>query len=135
MKEFSVGGHTFEVYDDIEQMNVVRYHKFSKMCALESGIGSDMSAVMGKIGSAIRHINDNKPKNAVADLKNLAITLDFTNRCFDPHSMAFAALVKSMDGKPCEDLSDDGLAKLSGEISRIFTKAGLDKEVLDLKKK
>lgn len=135
MKEFKAGGHIIEIYDDIEQMNVVRYHKFSKMCILESGIGSGLTAIMDKLASIARHVSNNKPKNALAEIKNLSIALDFTERMFNPHTRAFAALVKAIDGKPCDDLSDDGLQKVSDIVSAAFTKEGLTQEVLEVKKK
>jgi len=135
MKVLEINGHRIELHDDIEQMNVMRYHKFSKLCAMEAGIGSDMTAVIGKIGTIIRHIENNKPKNAIAELKNMALAMDFTQRMFNPHSMAFSALVCTIDGREYNDLSDEGLKRVSDEIGAIFTKAGLDKEVAEVKKK
>lgn len=135
MKTFEINGHRIVLYNDVEQMNVVRYHKFNKMCTLESGVGSDMKSVLNKLRGISRHIEDGKPKNALAEVKNLSITLDFTQRMFDPQSMAFSALVSEIDGEQCNDLSDEGLARVSEKIGRIFTKAGLDEEVNGIKKK
>ena len=108
MKTVKVGSHTIEMYDNIEQLPVARYHKFNKRLLLASGIGSDMSDIFSHIDKAIRYCRKN-PDDAIKELQNLAQAIELIKNEVSPRHLAFCALVKTIDGELCEDISDDGL--------------------------
>ena len=43
MKTLKLAGKTIEVYDDIENLPVTRFHKYNKMLLVDAGIGSDIA--------------------------------------------------------------------------------------------
>lgn len=108
MKTVKIGSHTIEMYDNIEQLPVARYHKFNKMMLLASGVGSDMSDIFSHIDKAIRYCRKN-PDDAIKELQNLAQAIELIKNEVSPRHLAFCALVKTIDGELCEDISDDGL--------------------------
>lgn len=112
MNEVRIGRHRVELYDDISQLPVKRYHVFNRMLLVDAGIGSD-------IGDFDRHIErirayDGKEQkdNLLAELQNLRQSVYFIINNINPKLMAFAALVVKIDGTVCDDLSDDGLRKV-----------------------
>ena len=45
MKEEKINGHRFEFYDSIEDLPIVRFHKYSKYMLVASGIGDSIADV------------------------------------------------------------------------------------------
>ena len=43
MKTLKLAGKTIEVYDDIENLPVTRFHKYNKMLLVDAGIGTDIA--------------------------------------------------------------------------------------------
>ena len=55
---------------------------------------------------------DGKADKAIKELNNLRQCVWFIQTEMSLQNLAFACLVKSIDGKPCDDLSDEGLRKI-----------------------
>ena len=109
--EIEVNGHRIVLYDAPEEMPVVRFHKFSKYMLIDSGLGGDMAAVDRRIGRLIE-LNTRGERDSVdTELRNLRQSIAMTMDGFDGKSLALAVLVKSVDGKPRDDLSEEGLRR------------------------
>lgn len=117
MKEVRLNKKKVVLYDSIEELPITRFHKYNKMLLVDSGVGSDLDAFNGHIERVIRYINKNDLKNAAAELENLRQNVYFIQSNVSPHNLAFAVLVQSIDGRACDDLTDDGLQKTLAEIS------------------
>lgn len=111
MRTITVAKHTVELFDSIDELPVMRFHKYNKMLLIDSGIGSDLADVDNHIERAIRFCRT-KPDLAAAELDNLRQSIYFIQTDLSPKHLAFCVLVKSVDGKPCNDLSDDALQNL-----------------------
>lgn len=121
MKEAKVGKHRVSLYNSIEELPMVRFHKFNKCLLIDAGIGSDLTAVDAHIERAVRYIKDDKRSEAATEMENLRQNIFMVLQGLSPSNMAFACLVKSVDGKPQDDLSDEGLINvlsLLGEITQ-----------------
>lgn len=110
MKTISIGKHKLEVYDSIEELPMARYHKFSKMLLIDAGIGSDLQAIDRHVERAIAFMRTNKADMAEQELRNLRQTVFFSQQGISPKSLAYAALIESIDGEPT-DISDEGLER------------------------
>ena len=130
-----LGKHKVEMYEDIENMPVVRFHKYNKMLIVEAGIGSDVAAAdshLAKIAALVRQKDCDK---ALQEIANMQQCLYFAAESVSPRLLAFSALGRSIDGDPCDDLTDEGLtataAKLSdvpvAQIAAVF--AGVKKKI------
>ena len=42
MKTVKIGERTVEIYDEIDKLPMLRFHKYNKMLLVDAGIGSDL---------------------------------------------------------------------------------------------
>lgn len=135
MREIEVRGHRIELYDGIDEMPIVRYHQFTKMLLIGDGLGCDIEALRGKVNEARLLIRDGETKKADSELVSLWQTLTFIERAVDPKSIAYAALVKSIDGEEQADHTQAGLERVRARLDGWLTKTERDAELLSVKKK
>ena len=117
MKEVKIGRHRVEMYDAIDELPIVRFHKYNKMLLVDAGIGSDLADFDRHIEKAMRFAASKTPQDAVQELQNLRQCVYFIQTGLSPKHLAFAALVRSIDGMPCDDVSDDALRKVVEMLS------------------
>lgn len=109
MKNVQIKGMNVELYDSIEDLPIMRFHKYNKMLLVDAGVGSDLSDFDRHIEKVIRYLNSPTPNMATVELENMRQNIYFIQSEVSPRHWAFAVLVKSINGKPRNDLSDDGL--------------------------
>lgn len=119
MKTITIGSRTVEIYDSIDEMPMSRFHKYNKMILIDGGIGSDLTDVDGHIEKAIAYSKSSTPELAAIELDNLRQNLYMIQSNLSPKHMAFAVLVKSIDGIEKMDLSPEGLQKVLDYFSEI----------------
>lgn len=107
-----IGKHTVEIYDTIEALPVLRFHKYNKMLLIDAGVGSDLSDFDNHIEKAIRFCRTKQTDLAEKELDNMRQNVYFIQSGISPKHLAFCVLVKSVDGVEKNDLSDDGLKSL-----------------------
>ena len=112
MKELKIGKHSVELHDDISQLPVKRYHVFNRMLLVDAGIGGDITDFDRHIERVMAYNRKEQRENLLLELKNLRQSVYFILNGINPKLMAFATLVTKLDGKWCDDLTDDGLRKV-----------------------
>lgn len=112
MRTIYLDGKKVEIYDSIEDLPILRFHKYNKMLLVDAGVGSDLSDFDRHIEKAIRYAAGDTPNLAVAELQNLRQNVYFIQSEISPRYLAFAVLVKSVNGIAYNDVSDDGLQKI-----------------------
>lgn len=128
-----IAGHRVEIFDSIDDLPVIRFHKYNKFMLIDSGVGSDLRDINTHI-SKIKAYFDKDKVLAFKELDNLRQNLYMISEEISPRYLAFAALVKSIDGREVFDLSDDNLKKISKQLSTIKV-SKLEKLITLLKKK
>ena len=93
MRKIVLAKHKVELYDSIDELPIVRFHKYNKMLL-------------------VRYCRLNQPDKAEKEIGNIRQNIYFIQSEISPKHLAFAALVKSIDGKLVDDLTDDGLQKV-----------------------
>lgn len=116
MREENIAGHRVEFYDSIEELPIVRYQRFNKMLLVDAGVGGDVSDFDNHLERVLTYLANGKIDLATTELHNLRQNIYFVQENLSPKYLSFAALIKSIDGKPCSDLSDEGLAKALGRL-------------------
>lgn len=111
MKHVKIAGHEVLLYNSIEELPIVRYHKYNKMLLVDAGLGSDLNAVDGHIERAVRFIKTDQRKEAATELENLRQTIYLIVHGMNPSHLALAVLIAEIDGKACDDISDEGLQR------------------------
>lgn len=112
MKECIINKHNVVLYDSIDELPMLRFHKYNKMLLVDAGVGSDLSDFDRHIEKVIRYLNSPTLNMATVELENMRQNVYFIQSEISPRYLSFAVLVKSIDGNPCNDLSDDGLQKI-----------------------
>lgn len=109
MKKIKLGGKSVEIYDSIEELPITRFHAYNKMLLVDAGIGSDLSDIDNHISRAVGFMQDGKADMAERELDNLRQCIYFAQSEISPRCMAFAALVKSIDGVEYNGVGTDSL--------------------------
>src|SRR5574344_1662499 len=112
MKEITTkrGGHKILLYDDVEEMSVVRYNKFNQSMMLSSVLGDGSKGLKNVLSSVLGKIECGDLSGAKIGIKNAFLSIDFSENAIDPKSNALAIIVHSIDGVEKNDVSDDGIA-------------------------
>lgn len=134
MRTTKLGKHDVVMYDSIDEIPIRRFHRFNKMMLVDSGIGSDLTDVDKHLERLKVYMADNKTDLALREIDNLRTNIFFIMQHLCPRHLAFAALVKSIDGEDCDDISDDGLLATMKRLEDVPTPA-LNREFDEVKKK
>ena len=117
MVTVKIGKHTVEMYDGIEELPIVRFHKYQKLLLVESGIGSDIVAFDQRIEKTRRLLMSGDMEKAKQELENLRQCVFLIQNETSPKHRAFAVLVSKIDGRECPDISDDALDAIITELN------------------
>lgn len=117
MTTTKIGKHTVEFFDAIDELPIVRFHKYQKLLLVDAGVGSDIRAFDQRIEKTRRYLMLGQTENAQKELENIRQCVFLIQSGINPQHRAFAALVTKIDGKPCDDISDDALAKITEMLS------------------
>lgn len=117
MVTVKIGKHTVEMYDTIDELPIVRFHKYQKLLLIDAGVGADITAFDQRIEKTRRFLMDGKVDKAQQELDNLRQSVFLIQSEINPKHRAFAALVTKIDGRDCDDITDDGLAKLTETLN------------------
>lgn len=134
MKTLKIGKHKVTIYDAISELPITRFHVYNKMLLVDSGVGSDITDFDSHAERIIAFLQKKDTENAIKELQNMRQNIYFIQQALSPKNLAFAALVKEIDGKPFDNISDDGLK----EITALFANekiTEIDKPLREAKKK
>lgn len=112
MREVKIGKHRVRLYDSIDDLPMERFHRYNKMLLIDAGLGSDISAMDAHVEKVVRFMRGGDIDSAAKELENLRQTVYLVQTEQSPRNLSFACLVAEVDGKDCNDLSEDGLEKV-----------------------
>ena len=112
-----IGKHTVKMYDAIDELPIVRFHKYQKLLLIDAGVGSDIMAFDQRTEKIRRYLMEGKNDKAQKELENLRQAVFLIQQEISPKHRAFAVLIAKMDGRECNDLSDDALIRLTQELN------------------
>ncbi len=135
MIEKMVGTNRVELWDSTDELPMPRYHKFNKYLLFESGIGSTREDVDQHLMALSQMVAREDRFHAHQEILNLRQNLYFMIDDFHPKSMCFAVMIKSINGKPCDDISEFGLQKTLAKLNQHGLAFGLVKATVEYLKK
>ena len=112
MREVRIGKHRVRLYDSIDDLPMERFHRYNKMLLIDAGLGSDISAMDAHVEKVVRFMRGGDVDSAAKELENLRQTVYLVQTEQSPRNLSFACLVAEVDGKDCNDLSEDSLEKV-----------------------
>ena len=134
MRDLKIGKHSLKIYDSIEELPIVRHHKFNKLMLIDAHVGSDISDFDAHLERVFRYIKTNKPEMAEKELLILRQNVFFIQTEVSPKHLAFAALIHTLDGQQNNDLTDEALKALVAKLSDV-TVEEMDTIIEESKKK
>ena len=117
MQVVKIGKHTVEFYDTIEELPIVRFHKYQKLLLVDAGVGADIASFDQRLLRAREFIAANKPEQAQRELENLRQCVFMIQTGLAPKHRAFAVLITKLDGRDCTDIGDDALAAITETLN------------------
>ena len=129
-----IGTHIVEMYDAIDELPIVRFHKYQKLLLIDAGIGADIAAFDQRTERIRRYLMTGKSEQAQRELENLRQAVYLIQNEISPEHRAFAMLVARVDGKECSDLSDAGITKVL-EMLKDAPKGKVTEQLSAVKKK
>jgi len=133
MKKAKIGKHTVEFYDTIDEMPIVRYHKFQKFLLVDSGVGGDIADFDMHLEKVMRFATTKDLESVIKELQNMRQNVYLIQQELSPKYLAFCCLVTRLDGKTIGDTDED--VKAVYEVLKDVAKRDIDKETADVKKK
>ena len=118
MQTLNVGAMVIKMYDSIEDLPILRYHKFNKCLLVDAGIGADIGSVDRHLLKARTYIRSGKAELAEIELENMRQNINFIANNITPRLLAFAALVAEIDGEPQTDITDSGLQRIAEKLQQ-----------------
>lgn len=122
-----LNGCKLEMYDSIEVAPIENYINFNRLIMLDSGIGSDLNAVMNHWANIQRFCEKGEVENLSKQLANYRQALTFIMSNISPRMLSFVTMIHKIDGKVVEDFSDENMA----EILKQLSKKGLTVQIVE----
>ena len=122
MKVVTLGKHLVTLYTSIDELPMERFHRYNKMLLIDAGIGSDMTSFDAHIEKVVRYIKNGDSENAAKEMENMRQNVYVIQTEQSPANISFAVLVKEIDGKECDDISDEGLERTRAMLSDVTRK-------------
>lgn len=122
MKQVQLNGHSVRIFDSIDELPIVRFHKYNRMILVDAGVGSDISDFDAHIERVVRYIRKGDNDSAAKELDNLRQNVYMIMQGQSVNDLSFACLVESIDGEACEDLSPEGLQKIVDTLGGVTRK-------------
>lgn len=109
MKTQRFGKHKVTYYETISELPITRYHIYNKMLLVDSGIGSTIADFDNHLDRLMAFLHRKEIENAYKEIDNIRQNVFLIQSALSPKHLAFAAIIKEIDGVERNDLTDDGL--------------------------
>lgn len=129
-----IGGYTVEYYGAIDELPILRFHKYQKMLLIDAGIGGDIAALDQRLEKTRRFLMAGKNSEAQKELANLRQCVFLIQSEVHPRHRAFAALVRRIDKEVFDDASDQTIERIL-ELLKDIPEGEIDGRLLSVKKK
>ena len=128
-------GHTIEMYDTIGELSVTRWHLFNKYIMMQAGIGGDIETIDQHITSILKMIRNEDLDDASNEVMNMRQNMAYVIQRLSPEMLAFAAMVKSIDGKMVSEETDSGFEHVCKVLARKRMRWGFMSQIVNELKK
>lgn len=117
MKELNVNGHLVIVKDSPEELTLEAFKEFNRHLLIDAGLGSSTNDWNHRVSRVQAYMKAGKMDEAFMELNNSRLLVQGILEGLNPKMAAFACLVVSIDGEPCEDFTDTGIRATIKKLS------------------
>lgn len=135
MKRIKLNGHFIEMWDSVDSMPAANYINHARLTMLDAGIGSDLDSVTRHWQKIAKLAEKGDADGLKKQLSNYLQSLQFIVSNTSPEMMSFVSLIKSIDGKPIDDYSDENAKAIIAELSKKGLTVGIVRSFLSAVKK
>lgn len=129
-------GHKIELYDNTQNLPVLRFQKFNKYIMLANEVGNTFADYDARTAQALRFLQKDMVAEAIGELNNRRQAVFNAFNEYSPQGRAFAILVKAIDGKKYTGISPDELDEVIRHLEKIGVPHGMTLDKLaEIKKK
>ena len=122
MVTVKIGNHIVEMYGSIDELPIIRFHKYQKLLLVDSGVGSDINGFDQRIEKTRRFLMAGKSEKAQQELENLRQCVFMIQSEINPQHRAFATLVTKIDGKQYDVITDETLEEITTRLQDVSVK-------------
>lgn len=130
-----IKGLKVEFFDNIEELSMKRYELFTKYIMLSAGIGGDIDSANAHFSKLYAFIAKNDVDNLRKQLINFHQNIKFAIDGLQPENRAFAALVKSINGKQYLKMNDSVIDEILLVLEQKTKRVEVLETINSLKKK
>lgn len=135
MRTERYNGLWLEMYDSIDELPIHRFMAHNKYVLIDSGVGGDIEALTKHL-DLIRRYNANEDKESVdKQALNAIQNIYFIFQNISPKMNAFVVLLKSINGKAVNDLTQEGINRVIKRLGCAGLTWGKMNQILDEIKK
>jgi len=117
MESIKFGQHEVVLYDDIEEMPIRVFQKFNEYLLQDAEIGNKMSDVDRHFRRLDKYLMEKDFEKALQERKNLHQAVWNSIMMLDHSSLAFAAIIKTVDGVEVQERDIDSSQALLDKLS------------------
>ena len=118
MLNVRLNGHYLEMYDSIDELPFARFQEYNRALLIDSGLGSDISAIDRHITQARRYNANGDTANTEQALQNMRQAVFNVLDKSSPEASAFVCLIRRMNGNEVESLGPENTQRIVKELSR-----------------
>lgn len=111
MDEIRLNGNTVELYSSIDEMPYSRFQEYNRALLIASQTGSTFADIDQRITQARRFNAIEDKENTEKALLNLRQSIFNVLENISPESVAFVALIRTINGKPADISKPDQVIK------------------------
>lgn len=115
----NIKGHRIELYDNVQNLPILRFQKFNKYMMYANEIGNSLSDYDDRTRKALEFLQKEMIPEAMQELNNRRQLVFNAYNEFTPRGKAFAVLVRKIDGKRYDGISPDELDEVLEHLDRI----------------
>ena len=130
-----LGKHNIEFFESIDSLPFCRFNAFNKYVMLDAELGSDVMAFDQKIGKIFQFVGKGMIDEIQGELYNLRNTYHNVMTENNVRGLAFACLIRKIDGEPLDDFGSENLKRILDKLSSWGLEIGTVKsKTADVKK-
>lgn len=123
-------------YETPHDLPIRRYQKFNKYLMIAAEVGETLGDYDRRTQRAIVYLNNGDTANAAKELQNRRQAVFNALQEYSPTGLALACMVKSINGKQFNDISNEGLQLILDELDKQqLSRFSLVQNIERLKKK
>ena len=123
-------------YETPQDLPIRRYQKFNKYLMIASEVGETIADYDKRMGRAIVYLKNGDTANAAKELQNARQGVFNALEEYTPTGLALACMVKSVNGKQYNDLTNEGLNSVLDALNEQgYTRGEMLSSIERLKKK